>query len=153
MTSHNETLALAHREYKTDTLPPQSSIVRRADRLPRPPLETPPLAEESSFAAPTSTLSPNSAAARIVEALVARGVDTYFGVPGGPICPLFEALRIHPSVRVIESRHESHAAFAAVAYHRASGKVPAVVVTAGPGVTNAISGVASAFLEACPVVV
>ncbi len=100
-----------------------------------------------------STLSPESAAARIVNALVARGVETYFGIPGGPICPLVEALRLHPAARFIESRHESHAAFAAAAYFRASGRVAGVVVTAGPGVTNAVTGVASAFLERIPLLV
>jgi acetolactate synthase-1/2/3 large subunit len=82
-----------------------------------------------------------------VDALVARGVDTFFGIPGGPICPLFEAIRLNQRARLVESRHESHAAFAAALYFRASGKTPAVVVTAGPGVTNVVSGVASASLE------
>jgi acetolactate synthase-1/2/3 large subunit len=98
----------------------------------------------------TSTLSPNSAARRLVEALVARGVDTFFGIPGGPVCPVFEAIRVTRGAQLIESRHETHAAFAAVLYHRASGRVPAVVVTAGPGITNAATGVASASLERAP---
>lgn len=100
-----------------------------------------------------SNLSPISAACRLVEALVQHGVDTFFGIPGGPICPLFEAIRLHPKARLIESRHESHAAFAATLYQRVSGKVPAVVVTAGPGVTNAVTGVASASLERAPMLV
>jgi acetolactate synthase-1/2/3 large subunit len=100
-----------------------------------------------------STLSPSSAARRLVSALVARGVDTFFGIPGGPVCPIFEAIRCTPKARLIESRHESHAAFAAALYYRASGRVPAVVVTAGPGVTNAVSGIASASLERTPMLV
>jgi acetolactate synthase-1/2/3 large subunit len=88
-----------------------------------------------------------------VDALVARGVDTFFGIPGGPICPLFEAIRLNRRARLVESRHESHAAFAAALYFRASGKTPAVVVTAGPGVTNVVSGVASASLERAPILV
>jgi acetolactate synthase-1/2/3 large subunit len=85
--------------------------------------------------------------------LVARGVDTFFGVPGGPIAPVFEAIRVTPGARLVESRHETHAAFAATLFHRASGKVPAVVVTAGPGVTNAATGIASACLERAPMLV
>ncbi len=97
-----------------------------------------------------SSLAPEAAARRLVEALVARGVDTYFGIPGGPVCPVFEAIRLTPGARLIASRHESHAAFAAALFQRASGRVPAVVVTAGPGVTNAVTGIASASLERTP---
>src|SRR6185295_4740370 len=100
-----------------------------------------------------SSLAPSSAARRLVSALVARGVDTFFGIPGGPVCPIFEAIRCTPGARLIESRHESHAAFAAALYQRASGRVPAVVVTAGPGVTNAVTGIASASLERTPMLV
>jgi acetolactate synthase-1/2/3 large subunit len=104
-------------------------------------------------AAPSSTLSPNSAARRLVDALIARGVDTFFGIPGGPICPLFEAIRMNPDATLIESRHETHAAFAAALFYRVSGRVPAIVVTAGPGITNAATGVASASLERVPMLV
>jgi acetolactate synthase-1/2/3 large subunit len=102
---------------------------------------------------PISRLAPDAAARRLIDALVARGVDTFFGIPGGPVCPVFEAIRLTPGARLIESRHESHAAFAASLYYRASGCVPAVVVTAGPGVTNAVSGIASASLERTPMLV
>ncbi len=101
----------------------------------------------------TSTLSPTSAARRLIEALVERGVDTFFGIPGGPVCPVFEAIRLTPGARLVESRHESHAAFAATLFQRASGRVPAVVVTAGPGITNAVTGIASASLERVPMLV
>ncbi|HEY3496609.1 MAG TPA: thiamine pyrophosphate-binding protein, partial [Polyangiaceae bacterium] len=100
-----------------------------------------------------STLSPESAAARIVDLLVARGVDTFFGIPGGPVCPLFEALRLHRAVRLVQTRHEAHAAFAAAAYYRGAGRVAGVVVTAGPGITNVLTGVASAMLERVPLLV
>ncbi|HEX4337798.1 MAG TPA: thiamine pyrophosphate-binding protein [Polyangiaceae bacterium] len=101
----------------------------------------------------TSSLPVDAAARRLVSALLARGVDTYFGIPGGPVCALFEAIRHEPRVRLIESRHETHAAFAAALYYRASGRVPAIVVTAGPGLTNAVTGVASAYLERIPMLV
>jgi acetolactate synthase-1/2/3 large subunit len=100
-----------------------------------------------------SELPVDAAARRLVEALVERGVDTFFGIPGGPACAVFEAIRLTPGARLIDSRHESHAAFAAALYQRASGRVPAVVVTAGPGVTNAVTGIASASLERIPMLV
>ncbi|MCA9574158.1 MAG: thiamine pyrophosphate-binding protein [Polyangiales bacterium] len=101
----------------------------------------------------SSSLAPDAAAMRLVQALLERGVDTYFGIPGGPVCPIFEALRMTNGVTLIESRHESNAAFAAAAYQRASGKTPCVVVTAGPGITNTVTGIASASLERIPMLV
>jgi acetolactate synthase-1/2/3 large subunit len=100
-----------------------------------------------------SRLSPESAARRLIAALLERGVDTFFGVPGGPVCPVFEAIRLEPRARLVESRHESHAGFAATLFQRATGRVPALVVTAGPGATNAITGIASASLERAPMLV
>src|SRR4051794_18808480 len=58
------------------------------------------------------------AAYRLVEALVDAGVDTFFGLPGGPIMPLFDAILRHAKVRLIESRQETNAAFAAAGYYR-----------------------------------
>jgi acetolactate synthase I/II/III large subunit len=101
----------------------------------------------------TSRLVPEAAARRLIETLLARGVDTFFGIPGGPVCPIFEAIRLTPGARLIESRDEKYAAFAAATYQRLSGKTPAVVVTAGPGVTNAVTGVASAFIDRIPMLV
>lgn len=151
-----------------DTLPPSSKIVRRNDaretsaptlasvttlpcaRLPHFAPEEPKPQVTSSA---QSTISRDCAAMQMVEHLVERGVDTFFGIPGGPICPFFEAIRLHPQAVLIESRHESHAAFAAAAYFRATGQLAAVVVTAGPGVTNAVTGIASAYSEAVPMLV
>jgi len=93
------------------------------------------------------------AAHRLVRALVAAGVDTFFGIPGGPVSPVFDAILNTEGARLIESRHETSAAFAAADYYRASGRVPAVVVTAGPGATNAVTGVVSAHLERVPLLV
>lgn len=95
----------------------------------------------------------SSAADEVVAALVAAGVDTFFGVPGGPIIPVFDAVLRTPSARLIESRSETGAAFAAIGFWRATGRVPAVVVTAGPGATNVVTGVASAHLERVPMLV
>lgn len=98
-------------------------------------------------------LSPPTRAARaVVEALVRAGVDTFFGIPGGPAAPIFQALDEVPGARLVESRQESAAAFAAAGFFRATGRVPAVVVTAGPGVTQAVTGIVSASLERVPMV-
>jgi len=93
------------------------------------------------------------AAHRLVRALVAAGVETFFGIPGGPVSPVFDAILHTEGARLIESRHETSAVFAAADYYRASGRVPAVVVTAGPGATNAVTGVVSAHLERVPMLV
>ncbi|MEO7730218.1 MAG: thiamine pyrophosphate-binding protein [Kofleriaceae bacterium] len=95
--------------------------------------------------------SPESSAAhRLVRALVDAGVETFFGIPGGPVSPVFDAILGTLGARLIESRHETSAAFAAADYYRASGRVSAVVVTAGPGATNVVTGVVSAHLERIP---
>jgi acetolactate synthase-1/2/3 large subunit len=94
-----------------------------------------------------------TAAREVVEALKAAGVLTYFGIPGGPVSPLFEALFTVVGVSLVESRHESSAAFSAMGYFRSTGLVPAVLVTAGPGITNAVTGVAAAHAERVPLVV
>lgn len=95
----------------------------------------------------------STAARALVEALVEAGVDTFFGIPGGPVSPVFDAVLTTPRARLVESRHETSAAFAAAGYWRATGRVPAVVVTAGPGATNAVTGIASAHLERVPMLV
>jgi acetolactate synthase-1/2/3 large subunit len=92
----------------------------------------------------------SSASHRLVRALVEAGVETFFGIPGGPVSPVFDAILGTPGARLIESRHETSAAFAAADYYRASGRVPAVVVTAGPGATNVVTGIVSAHLERIP---
>jgi len=71
-------------------------------------------------------------AQRIVAALKEVGIDTYFGVPGGPISPLCEAVLSAEGVRLIESRHEASAVFSAMGYFRATGRVAGLLVTAGP---------------------
>jgi acetolactate synthase-1/2/3 large subunit len=100
---------------------------------------------------PLDALAP--AAQHVVAALVDAGVDTFFGVPGGPVSPVFEAILGTPGARLVESRHESAAAFEAAGFHRATGRVAAVVASAGPGATNAVTGVASAHFEGVPMVV
>lgn len=80
----------------------------------------------------------------LVEDLLAKGIDTYFGVPGGPISPMFDAVLRTPGVTLIESRHETAALFEAIGYYKTTGKVPVVLVSAGPGIANCLNGIASA---------
>ncbi len=95
----------------------------------------------------------HSAADHLVQALVDAGVDTFFGVPGGPISPVCHAVKENEAATFVESRHETAAAFAAATFHRVSGRVPAIVVTAGPGATNVVTGIANAHLTRTPMVV
>jgi acetolactate synthase-1/2/3 large subunit len=88
----------------------------------------------------------------LVQALVAEGVDTLFGYPGGAIMPFYDALYGAP-LRHILVRHEQGAAFAANGYARASGRVGVCVATSGPGATNLLTGIADAMLDSVPMVV
>src|SRR5690606_2278436 len=129
--------------------PPASTWIRRKNQK-----AVLPSGNESSLDRQrTSSLAKDSTAMRIVEALIERGVDTFFGIPGGPMCPIVEALRLCEGATLIEARHEANAGFAAAAYYRATGRPAGVVVTAGPGATNAITGITSAYLENIPVFV
>lgn len=100
-----------------------------------------------------STLSPSSTARRIIDQLVQEGVKTFFGIPGGPVCALFEAIRLHPEARLVLVQHEASAGMIAAAFHKASNEVPCIVVTSGPGITNSITGIANLYLERCPALV
>lgn len=90
----------------------------------------------------------------IVEALVRAGVDTFIGVPGGAISPVYDALLARADVRVVHARHETTAMFMAIGHARMRPEsVPCVLTTSGPGVTNALTGIAAACGEGVPVLV
>lgn len=91
-----------------------------------------------------------SAAESSVRLLCDLGVRTFFGVPGGPIISLFHRILLEPRATLVESRHEAHAAFAAMGFQRATGRVACVAVTAGPGATNVVTGLAAAHAERVP---
>ncbi|MCA1664427.1 MAG: thiamine pyrophosphate-binding protein [Myxococcales bacterium] len=95
--------------------------------------------------------SPLRAADALVDILVAHGVDVIFGLPGGPISPLIDALLDRPEIRVVNTRSEGAAMFAAAGYAHASGKLGVAMVTTGPGVLNAMTGLTSAFCDGLPV--
>ena len=85
-------------------------------------------------------------------ALKAAGVDTIFALPGGHILPLFEGARV-VGLRLIDTRHEENAVFMAEGSALGTGNPSAAAVTAGPGLTNAVPGIAEANAAGVPVVV
>ncbi|MGC1269891.1 MAG: biosynthetic-type acetolactate synthase large subunit [Croceibacterium sp.] len=94
-----------------------------------------------------------SGAAILVESLVRQGVEFVFGYPGGAVLPIYDELFTDQRIRHILVRHEAGAAHAAEGYARSTGKPGVVLVTSGPGATNAITGIADAFLDSIPLVV
>jgi acetolactate synthase-1/2/3 large subunit len=88
----------------------------------------------------------------MVECLRKEGVDTLFNYPGGAILPIFDELPNAP-IHQILARHEQAAVHAADGYARASGKVGVVLVTSGPGATNTVTGIATAFMDSVPMVI
>ncbi|MBQ9478271.1 MAG: biosynthetic-type acetolactate synthase large subunit, partial [Selenomonadaceae bacterium] len=88
----------------------------------------------------------------VVACLEEQGVDTLFGYPGGMILPLYDALYDNKSINQILVTHEQNAAHAADGYARASGKVGVCIATSGPGATNLVTGIATAFMDSIPVV-
>lgn len=89
----------------------------------------------------------------IVQALKDQGVDTVFGYPGGAVLPIYDAIFQQNDVRHILVRHEQGAVHAAEAYARCTGKPGVVLVTSGPGATNAVTGLTDALLDSIPIVV
>ncbi|MGH7671441.1 MAG: thiamine pyrophosphate-binding protein, partial [Gemmatimonadales bacterium] len=88
----------------------------------------------------------------LCRSLVASGVETLFGYPGGAIMPFYHALPEYPRLRHILVRHEQAAAHAADGYARASGRVGVCVATSGPGATNLVTGLATAHMDSSPLV-
>ena len=93
-----------------------------------------------------------SGAEIVIESLLQEGVDTIFGYPGGATTEIYDVLEKRP-IRHILVRHEQGAVHMADGYARASGKVGVCLVTSGPGATNTVTGIASAFMDSIPVVV
>jgi acetolactate synthase-1/2/3 large subunit len=89
----------------------------------------------------------------LVESLVRQGVEFVFGYPGGAVLPIYDALFGDERIRHVLVRHEAGAAHAAEGYARSTGKPGVVLVTSGPGATNAITGIADAFMDSIPLVV
>jgi len=89
----------------------------------------------------------------LLEALIAEGVDTVFGYPGGAIMPIYDALYdYHEQLKHVLVRHEQGGVHAAQGFARASGKVGVVFATSGPGATNLVTGLADAQIDSTPLV-
>ncbi len=87
----------------------------------------------------------------LLDALIANGVDTVFGYPGGAALPLYDALFHRPTLRHVLVRHEQAAVHAAEGYARSTGRLGVVLVTSGPGIANTISGLLDALSDSIPV--
>jgi len=94
-----------------------------------------------------------SGAAMVVEALKDVGVTHLFGYPGGAVLDIYDALYAQDTIKHVLVRHEQAAAHMADGYARSTGKTGAVLVTSGPGATNTITGIATAFMDSIPMVV
>ena len=99
----------------------------------------------------TSDMRTMTGAEMVVQALVDQGVDTIFGYPGGAVLPIYDALFKQNALRHILVRHEQAAVHAAEGYARSTGKVGCVLVTSGPGATNAVTGLTDALMDSIPI--
>jgi acetolactate synthase-1/2/3 large subunit len=88
----------------------------------------------------------------VIKALLDQGVEVIFGYPGGAVLPLYDELFKQNALRHILVRHEQAAVHAAEGYARSTGKVGVVLVTSGPGATNAVTGLTDALMDSVPVV-
>ena len=88
----------------------------------------------------------------VIKALLDRGVDVVFGYPGGAVLPIYDALFQQNALRHILVRHEQGAVHAAEGYARSTGRIGAVLVTSGPGATNAVTGLTDALMDSIPVI-
>ncbi len=94
-----------------------------------------------------------SGAQMVIEALIAEGVDTVFGYPGGAIMNVYDEIYKQDGFKHILNRHEQASIHAAEGYSKASGKVGVAMITSGPGFTNAVTGLADAYMDSIPMVV
>src|SRR5260221_5889404 len=89
----------------------------------------------------------------VIEAMLDNGVEHIFGYPGGAVLPIYDALFQQDRLRHILVRHEQGAVHAAEGYARSTGKVGCVLVTSGPGATNAVTVLTDALMASIPLVV
>lgn len=92
-----------------------------------------------------------SAADALVDILAREKVEVVFGVPGGPVMALFDRLHDHPQIRVVLTKHEEAAAYAAYTYARMTGRLGVCIATLGPGATNLLAGLPVAYMGSAPV--
>ena len=109
-------------------------------------------AKSQSKTAPQAGTQTMTGAEAVIEALAAQGVEYIFGYPGGAVLPIYDAIFQQNKIKHILCRHEQGAAHAAEGYARSTGKVGVVLVTSGPGATNAVTGLTDAMLDSIPLV-
>ena len=97
-------------------------------------------------------ITSQSGAEILLRALRDQGVEVIFGYPGGAVLPIYDAIFQQNSIRHILVRHEQAAVHAAEGYARSTGKVGVVLVTSGPGATNAVTGLVDALMDSIPLV-
>ena len=100
-----------------------------------------------------SEITTMTGAQMVVRALIDQGVDVLFGYPGGAVLPIYDALYDEDRLRHVLVRHEQGAAHAAEGYARSTGRPGVVLVTSGPGATNAVTGIVDALMDSIPLVV
>ncbi len=111
-------------------------------------------APERGFEDEVSPLREMRGARILLEALLREGVDTIFGYPGGAVLHIYNELaQMQDQLRHVLARHEQGAVHMAEGYAKATGRVGVVLVTSGPGATNAVTGIANAFMDSTPLVV
>ncbi|MBU1462655.1 MAG: biosynthetic-type acetolactate synthase large subunit, partial [Alphaproteobacteria bacterium] len=98
-------------------------------------------------------MAEKSGADILVECLLDLGVEVVFGYPGGAVLPIYDALFNHPTIKHVLVRHEQGATHMAEGYARSTGKPGVVLVTSGPGATNAVTGITDALMDSIPMVV
>src|SRR5437763_6164953 len=105
---------------------------------------------------PLGRSSDEGGAMRAVDATLAglkrAGVDAIFGIPGGPVIPLFDALYDEPAIRTYLVRHDQGAGHMAEGYAKVTGKVGVCLATSGPGATNLVTPIADASMDSVPIV-
>lgn len=89
----------------------------------------------------------------LIEMLIEKKIETLFGYPGGAVLPIYDALYDCDRIQHVLVRHEQAAVHAADGYARATGRPGVALVTSGPGATNAVTGIATAFMDSVPLIV
>ncbi|HUZ64286.1 MAG TPA: acetolactate synthase 3 large subunit [Acetobacteraceae bacterium] len=108
--------------------------------------------DQNTPADPARSEPTQSGAEVLLRALKAQGVEVIFGYPGGAVLPIYDALFQQNAIRHILVRHEQAAVHAAEGYARSTGRVGCVLVTSGPGATNAVTGLVDALMDSIPLV-
>ena len=108
---------------------------------------------DSSSSSSSASLPVLNGSEILVRSLQAEGVEFIWGYPGGSVLYIYDALYKQESIQHVLVRHEQAAVHAADGYARATGNVGVALVTSGPGVTNAVTGIATAYMASIPMVI